>query len=53
MALPGFTGRGARRHVRSWMAAVRRAQAEPETALPAASGAGRRWPAAGPPVARA
>jgi ribonuclease D len=44
-ALTGFSGRGARRNVRSWAAAVRRAQAQPETALPASSG-----PAAdGPP----
>lgn len=33
-AIPGFTGRGARRHVRNWMAAVSRARAKPETALP-------------------
>jgi ribonuclease D len=46
-ALPGFTGRGARRNARSWAAAVRRARAQPETALPASSG-----PAAdGPPPA--
>src|SRR5487761_1741658 len=44
-AIPGFTGRGARRHVRNWMAAVNRARAKPEPALPAPSG-----PAAdGPP----
>ena len=59
MALPGFTGRGARRHVRSWAAAVRRAQAEPETALPAASGPAadgpppaNRWPERDPAAAR-
>ena len=59
MAVPGFTGRGARRHVRSWMAAVRRAQAEPETALPAASGPAadgpppaHRWPERDPAAAR-
>jgi ribonuclease D len=59
MALPGFTGRGARRHVRNWMAAVRRAQAEPETALPAASGPAadgpppaHRWPERDPAAAR-
>jgi ribonuclease D len=33
-AIQGFTGRGARRHVRNWMAAVSRARAKPETALP-------------------
>jgi ribonuclease D len=59
MVLPGFTGRGARRHVRNWMAAVRRAQAEPETALPAASGPAadgpppaHRWPERDPAAAR-
>ena len=55
MAVPGFTGRGARRHVRNWVAAVRRAQAEPETALPAASGRppmARRRPTGGPSVTR-
>jgi ribonuclease D len=46
-AIPGFTGRGARRHIRSWLAAVRRARAKPDTALPASSA-----PAAdGPPPA--
>jgi ribonuclease D len=44
-AIPGFTSRGARRHVRNWVAAVGRARAKPETALPAASGP----PADGPP----
>ncbi len=59
MVVPGFTGRGARRHIRSWMAAVRRAQAEPETALPAASGPAadgpppaHRWPERDPAAAR-
>ena len=37
-ALPGFTGRGARRHVRNWLAAVGRARARPDAALPAPSG---------------
>jgi ribonuclease D len=36
--LPGFTGRGARRHVRDWLAAVGRARARVETALPPPSG---------------
>jgi ribonuclease D len=36
-AIPGFTGRGARRHVRGWLAAVGRARAEAEVALPATS----------------
>ena len=46
-AIPGFTGRGARRHVRNWMAAIGRARAAPEGALPAPSA-----PAAdGPPPA--
>ena len=35
--IPGFTGRGARRHVRSWLTAVGQARATPETALPASS----------------
>jgi ribonuclease D len=59
IVLPGFTGRGARRHVRNWMAAVRRAQAEPETALPASSGPAadgpppaHRWPERDPAAAR-
>jgi ribonuclease D len=46
-AIPGFTGRGARRYVRDWLAAIGRARAKPETALPASSA-----PAAdGPPPA--
>jgi ribonuclease D len=45
VAIPGFTSRGARRHVRDWLAAISRARAKPEMALPASSG-----PAAdGPP----
>ena len=36
-AIPGFTSRGARRHIRNWLAAVARARAKPETALPASS----------------
>jgi ribonuclease D len=46
-AIPGFTGRGARRHTRNWVAAIGRARAAPESALPAPSA-----PAAdGPPPA--
>ncbi|MGH3158578.1 MAG: HRDC domain-containing protein [Streptosporangiaceae bacterium] len=37
-AIAGFTGRGARRHVRNWLAAVNRARARDETALPPPSG---------------
>lgn len=58
-ALPGFTGRGARRNVRSWVAAVRRARAQPETSLPASSGPAadgpppaHRWPERDPAAAR-
>ncbi|HEY2441572.1 MAG TPA: HRDC domain-containing protein [Streptosporangiaceae bacterium] len=36
-AIPGFTGRGARRHIRDWLAAVGRASAGPDSALPAPS----------------
>ncbi|HEY3952290.1 MAG TPA: HRDC domain-containing protein [Streptosporangiaceae bacterium] len=44
-AIPGFTGRGARRHIRNWVAAVNRARSKAESDLPAPSG-----PAAdGPP----
>jgi ribonuclease D len=46
-AIPGFTGRGARRHVREWMAAVNRARARPESALPPPSAP----PVDGPPPA--
>lgn len=47
MAIPGFASRGARRHVRPWLAAIARARARPETALPPPSA-----PAAeGPPPA--
>jgi len=58
-ALPGFTGRGARRNARNWVAAVRRARAQPETALPASSGPAadgpppaHRWPERDPVAAR-
>jgi ribonuclease D len=44
-ALQGFNGRGARRHLRHWFAAVSRARAGAEAALPAPSGP----PADGPP----
>jgi ribonuclease D len=44
-AIHGFTSRGARRHVRNWVAAVARARAKTDAALPAASGP----PADGPP----
>jgi ribonuclease D len=44
-AIPGFSGRGARRHLRNWYAAVSRARAGAEEALPAPSGP----PADGPP----
>jgi ribonuclease D len=37
-AIPGFAGRGARRHVRNWLAAVSRAQTRDEKALPPPSG---------------
>ena len=37
-AIPGFTGRGARRHVRNWVAAVSRARSRAEAALPPPSG---------------
>jgi ribonuclease D len=36
-AIPGFTGRGARRYIRDWLAAVGRARAKPDSALPAPS----------------
>jgi ribonuclease D len=36
--LPGFTGRGARRHVRNWLAAVGRARARADSSLPPPSG---------------
>jgi len=33
--IPGFTGRGARGHIRDWLAAISRARARPEASLPA------------------
>jgi ribonuclease D len=58
-AIPGFTGRGARRHVRNWVAAVTRARARAETALPSPSGPGldgppptHRWAERDPVAAR-
>jgi ribonuclease D len=53
-ALPGLSGRGARRNVRSWVAAVRRAQAQLETALPdrGPPPMARRRPTGGPNVTR-
>jgi ribonuclease D len=47
-AVPAFTGRGARRHMGEWQAAVVAALALPESALPAQS-----VPADGPPPPRA
>jgi ribonuclease D len=47
-ALPAFAGRGARRHLRDWEAAVTEALALPETALPATAIASD-----GPPPPRA
>ncbi|HLX48954.1 MAG TPA: ribonuclease D [Streptosporangiaceae bacterium] len=49
VAIPGFTSRGARRHVRSWLAAVGRARAKPEAALPTPSGPAAEGP---PPTHR-
>ena len=49
VAIPGFTGRGARRHIRDWLAAVSRARAMPDSALPAPSGPGNDGP---PPTHR-
>ena len=46
-ALAGFTGRGARRHVGAWVAALTRAHELPDTALPAT-----HLPTEGPPPAR-
>jgi ribonuclease D len=36
--LPGFRGRGARRHAAEWLSAVRRARAQADVALPGPSG---------------
>jgi ribonuclease D len=46
-SVTGFTGRGARRHLADWVAAVDRARALPEQALPEASAP----PTDGPPPA--
>ena len=58
-AIPGFTGRTARRHLADWLRAVGRAQALPERALPPASapaGDGpppaHRWPDRDPEAAK-
>jgi ribonuclease D len=58
-AIPGFTSRGARRHVRNWLAAVTRARTGPETSLPAPSGPAsdgppptHRWAERDPAAAR-
>ena len=45
--LPGFTGRGARRHGPDWLRAVRRAKSLPDSALPESSAP----PGDGPPPA--
>jgi ribonuclease D len=37
-ALPGFRGRGARRHAAEWLSAIRRARAQSDVALPGPSG---------------
>jgi ribonuclease D len=57
--LPGFTGRGARRHVRNWLAAVGRARARADSALPPPSGPSvdgppptHRWAERDPAAAR-
>jgi ribonuclease D len=47
--LPGFRGRGARRHAREWARALSRARAEPEPALPPPAGPAPDGP---PPVHR-
>jgi ribonuclease D len=46
-AIPGFTSRGARRHMTDWLAAIGRARALPDRALPEASAP----PGDGPPPA--
>jgi ribonuclease D len=58
-AIPGFTGRGARRHIRNWVAAVNRARSSAETALPPPSGPAldgppptHRWAERDPAAAR-
>ena len=58
-AIAGFTSRGARRHVRNWVAAVSRARSRAETALPAPSGPAvdgppptHRWAERDPAAAR-
>jgi ribonuclease D len=48
LAMKGFNGRGARRHLRDWWAAVERGRALPATELPPAT-----LPHEGPPPARA
>jgi ribonuclease D len=57
--LPGFTGRGARRHVRNWLAAVGRARVRADSALPPPSGPAvdgppptHRWAERDPAAAR-
>lgn len=47
MAVTGFTGRGSRRHLSTWQAAIDRAMALPESQLPP-----QHRPAEGPPPAR-
>jgi ribonuclease D len=37
-ALPGFRGRGARRHIAEWLGAIRRARAQADVTLPGPSG---------------
>jgi ribonuclease D len=58
-AIPGFTGRGGRRHQPEWLRAMERARALPDRALPLASappGEGpppaHRWPERDPEAAR-
>lgn len=46
-AIPGFTSRGARRHMAEWARAIERARAEPDKALPTSSAP----PGDGPPPA--
>jgi ribonuclease D len=59
ITIPGFTGRGARRHVRNWLAAVSRARTKAESALPPPSGPAvdgppptHRWAERDPAAAR-
>jgi len=59
LAIPGFTGRSARRHQPEWLRAIGRARALPDRALPLASappGEGpppaHRWPDRDPEAAR-